>query len=211
MFTVHPCPQWDYRTHAQYTALMPVRAAQLKDTLHADAKISAATAIDTRQAHQQLFSGLTPRGYDYYAGHYRGEDFPCLKTCLAYIPGELMVGELPYRVALRMQRLSSFMRDIITTLDKEEAPITTKEELQRLVVFTSRSIVDFLTIHPYMNGNGHAARTIMCAIMSHYGLPSAWQIDLRPPDSEYITLISQHRNGNPEPLQAYILERLISN
>jgi fido (protein-threonine AMPylation protein) len=210
MLPAQPCPDWEYRNHPQYATVVPARALELMGTLTTDKVEAAATAIDTRRAHKKLFSEVTPLGHAYYAGHYRGEDFPCLKTCEVGVTGDPRVGELPYRVAFRMRRLSSFIRDIITALDAE-TPITTKEELQRLVVFISRSFVDFLTIHPYVNGNGHAARTIMCSIMLHYGFPPVWRIDSHPQDPEYTMLISQHRSGNPEPLQRYILERLISN
>ena len=210
MIPLQRCPEWDYRDHPQYVTLVPARAQELKGTLSTDKIASATTAMDTRHAHRKIFTDLTPVSYSYYAGHYRGESFECLKKCDVGVNGDPRVGERSYRVAFRMRRLSSFIRDVITALDKEK-PITTKVELQRLVVFVSSSIVDFLTVHPYVNGNGHAARIIMCAIMLHCGFESPWPIDSRPPDPQYITLISQHRSGNPEPLQRYILEWLISN
>jgi len=210
MLPAQPCPEWEYKDHPQYATIVPARALELKATLSTDKIASAATAIDTRLAHRKLFREVTPTGYDYYAGHHRGEDFPCLKTYEVGVGGDPRVGERPYRVAFRMRRLSALVKEIITALDKE-APISTKEELQRLVDFIGRSFVDFLTIHPYANGNGHAARIIVCAIMLHYGFPSVWSIDSRPPAGEYTTLITQHRSGNPAPLQRYILEWLVSN
>ncbi len=208
MSPVQTCPEWEYRHHPQYNTVVRARAVELQGTLSTDRTASAATAIDTRSAHRKLFSEVTPVGYDYYAGHFRGEDFPCLKKCVVGITSDPRVGELPHRVAFRMYRLSSFIKQIITALDKEK-PIATKEELQRLVEFVGKSFVDFLTIHPYVNGNGHAARTIMCSILSHYGFRSGWHIDCHPPDPEYTTLITQHRGGNPEPLQRHILEWLL--
>jgi fido (protein-threonine AMPylation protein) len=205
-----PCPPWEYRNHPQYPAVVPARAAELMGALTTDNATSAATAIDTRSAHRKLFREVTPVNYDYYAGHYRGEDFPCLKTCTVHIGTDPRVGELPHRVAFRMYRFSVFIKEIITALDAD-TPITTKQELQRLVVFICRSFVDFLTVHPYVNGNGHAARVIMCSIMLHYGFRPVWRIDSRPSEPEYSTLISEHRSGNTEPLQKYVLQWLISN
>jgi fido (protein-threonine AMPylation protein) len=203
-----PCPQWEYRNHPQYAATVPARAVELMGAMSTNSAASASMAIDTRPAHRKLFSEVTPVGHDYYAGHYRGEDFPCLRSCHVAVGG--MNGELPHRVAFRMGRLSRYIRDIMTDLDTNK-PITTKEELQRLVEFISRSFVDFLTVHPYANGNGHAARAILCAIMSHYGFAPVWRIDSRPPEPEYTTLITQHRGGNPTPLQVHILQWIISN
>jgi fido (protein-threonine AMPylation protein) len=198
------CPEWQYKDHPQYATVMPGRATALIGTLSTDTNESAATAIDTRSAHKRLFSGLTPDGYEYYAGHYRGEEFPCLKGYAVCIPGDPRVGVHPHRVSLHMYRLSSAIRNVITALDRE-APISTVVELQRLVTFISRSFVDFLTIHPYADGNGHAARTILCSIMLHYGFQPVWEIDPRPAEPEYTALISRYRGGDTLPLETYVL------
>lgn len=208
MLPAQRCPEWEYKNHPQYSAIVPARALDIMGALSTDLAASAATAIDTRQAHQKLFSELVPSGYDYYAGHYRGEDFPCLKRSSVGIRGDPRVGAPPHKVSLRMHRLSSAIRNIITALDKE-APISTSQELLRLVAFISRSFVDFLTIHPYVNGNGHAARTILCSIMLHYGFKPVWSIDSHPQEPEYSALIINYRSGNTAPLEAYVLQWLI--
>jgi fido (protein-threonine AMPylation protein) len=201
------CPEWEYTNHPQSATAVPARALELKATLSVDPVAAAAAAVDTRDAHYKMFSQVTPIGFPYYAGHYRGEDFPCLKLCSVGINGDPRVGEQPHRVGLRMFRFSSFIKKTIIALDAE-APISTTRELQRLILFISRSFVDFLTIHPYVNGNGHAARMILCAIMLHYGFQPKWPIDERPAEP-YTVLITEYRNGNPLPLEAHILQWLI--
>jgi Fic family protein len=65
----------------------------------------------------------------------------------------------------------------------------------------------FLRIHPYANGNGHAARFLIWCLLSRYGYwPKGWPIEPRPPDPPYTHLISEYRNGNWEPLEEFVLK-----
>lgn len=206
MTPAQPCPEWNYKLHPKYRTIGPARADEVIGTLSTDRNQSAATAIDTRGAHQRLFRELTPPGYEYYAGHYRGESFPCLKEYEVAVQGHQ--GEPSFRVPMVMRRFSSSIKATITELDRE-TPIATNQELQRLVVLICWSLVNFLTIHPYADGNGHAARTIMCAIMLHYGFRPIWGIDERPNDPPYSDLIRAYRSGNTGPLHQYVLEWFI--
>lgn len=208
MTPAQPCPEWKYKSHPQYNTIGPTRAGEVIGTLSTDRNLSAETAIDTRKAHQRLFRELTPPGHEYYAGHYRGESFPCLKECEVVISNSSGVveheGEPSFRVLMVMRRFSSSVKAGIMELDRE-TPISTNQELHRLVVLICRSFVNFLTIHPYADGNGHAARTIMCAIMLHYGFPPVWGIDGRPADPPYSDLIRAYRVGDTAQLHAYVL------
>lgn len=208
MFPALPCPDWDYKTHPHYHGTMPRRESELRDALAKDKETSANTAIDTRKAHETLFGDLVPAGCEYYAGHYRGEEYPCLKFCRVGIPGDRRVGIEPHRVALAMLRLSSAIRDTMDALDGDE-PITTNQGLLRLVNFIAANFVDLLTVHPYRDGNGHAARTMLYAILVHYGFQPVWSIDKRPPEPEYSTLISSYRSGHSVPLVRCILQWLL--
>jgi len=104
-----------------------------------------------------------------------------------------------------MYRLSSSIKSTIVALDRQ-SPITTTLDLYRLVVFICQTFVDFLTVHPYLDGNGHAARTILCSILLHYGFQPVWTIDPRPSDSVYNQLIASYRGGNTEPLERYVMQ-----
>jgi Fic family protein len=65
-----------------------------------------------------------------------------------------------------------------------------------------RFLVLFLTMHPYVNGNGHIGRFIVWAILSKYGYsPTHWPLDCSPP---YHRLLSLYRNGNRKPLEDYV-------
>jgi Fic family protein len=68
------------------------------------------------------------------------------------------------------------------------------------------AFVYFLGIHPYMNGNGHAGRLLLWAILVKFGyIPRRWTVDMRPPDPQYSDGIKRHRNGNFDMLENSIL------
>jgi Fic family protein len=86
---------------------------------------------------------------------------------------------------------------------------TAKEKLHYVVALASRAFVEFLTVHPYANGNGHAARLIVWSILGRYGYwPDRWTVEPRP-DPPYLELIVLYRNGNALPLESHILQMLI--
>jgi hypothetical protein len=65
-------------------------------------------------------------------------------------------------------------------------------------------------VHPYANGNGHAARFCIWAILARYGyFPVRWPIDPPPPDPPYTQLLLDYRAGNPLPLEQYLLGCLV--
>jgi len=147
---------------------------------------------------------------EYYAGHYRGEHFRCLRFYPAGIPSDPRVGSPPSAVVFLMQELSNEIRAGLTALDANVL-LTTEERLRYLVALASRAFVAFLTIHPYANGNGHACRLIVWSILGRYWhWARRWPVEPRPPDPPYSTLIVLHRNGDIEPFERYLLQMLIA-
>ncbi len=208
---MHPpdCPSWEYSAHPRKGTIGPRVAAVLKD-LATGKKDACSVAVDTREPHRQIFDELTPEGHNYYAGHYRGENFRCLAFCRVLIQGDPRVGAEPHAVAFLMLDLGAEIRAGITALDMTTT-IEAKERLRYIVALTCHAFVAFLTIHPYLNGNGHAGRLIVWSILARYGhWPQRWPIDPRPPDPPYSDLIVRYRNGDIQPLEKFILQSLIS-
>src|SRR5690348_10982993 len=85
------CPPWEYDKHP-LRPQVAVRIARILKELRQGARDSVSTAKDTRPAHGIVFQGLTPPGVDYYAGHYRGEPYRCLRTYDVKIDGDPRVG-----------------------------------------------------------------------------------------------------------------------
>jgi fido (protein-threonine AMPylation protein) len=207
---MHPldCPDWEYSNHPQRATIGTRVTAALRGLATGTDTLSVAT--DTREVHGHVFHELTPVGCAYYAGHYRGEEFRCLRFYPVCVPGDPRVGATPYAVAFRMRQINAQIRAGVTALDANRL-LTAKDRLYCIVALASRAFVAFLEIHPYANGNGHAGRFIVWSIMGRYGYwPRRWPVDPRPPDPPYTQLIVQCRNGDPTPLERYLLQAIAS-
>jgi fido (protein-threonine AMPylation protein) len=166
-----------------------------------------ALAGDARIVHRRLFQHLTPLSCDYFAGHYRGEDFRCLRECPAVITSDPRVGA-PFAM------VNGLMADLIArmsvALDKIDRLTDPSERLLGAVRLASYFLEYFLRVHPYANGNGHIARFGVWAILGRYGhWPEQWPVDPRPPDPPYVELIVRYRNGEQAPLEVFLLSMLI--
>jgi hypothetical protein len=208
---MHPpdCPSWEYADHP-LRAIVPNRVEGVLLALANSTIDTLPVAIDTREVHRQIFHELTPANHEYYAGHYRGENFRCLLFCRVMVQADPRVGAPPASVGFRMQELSTELRAGIMALDANTL-LTTKQRLQYIVALACHAFVAFLTVHPYVNGNGHAGRLIVWSILGRYGhWPRRWPVDPRPPDPPYAELIVRHRNGDIAPLERYMLQALTS-
>lgn len=207
---VYNCPEWRYAAHARRAELLTAATADVLTDLRLGRIDSLASSLDTRPLHARMFTALAPRGFEYYAGHYRGEDFPCLK--LAGVRFGERRGALPAVVADRMASLADVIREGVDALDEREVALQDarpESVLLTTVILVSRLFVSFLEVHPYRDGNGHAARLIVWAIMMRYGYyPNRFTVEPRPGTDEYIDLIEDYRSGNTTRLETYILQCL---
>jgi hypothetical protein len=126
-----------------------------------------------------------------------------------FISSDPRVGVPAERVASDLANLTSHilnaglkaLQDAFAIPDDQLPP---EEKLYHLVVFACRVLVEFLRIHPYVNGNGHAARMIIWVILIKFGYwPQKWPLDASPP---YHDLLKRFRDGDETPLQKFVLE-----
>jgi fido (protein-threonine AMPylation protein) len=208
---MHPgyCPNWEYANYPNRVQVLQQEAQKILLSLRNGNLDIIKNVTDTREIHSKLFYRLTPPGYNYYAGRYRGEDENCLKHMQVGIPGT-DVGYHPLVVLDSMDILKSSMMtgfsqlDRVFDSDKEE-----NEKLLYLVKFACDIFVQFLKIHPYVNGNGHIGRFIVIAILGKYGYwMSIWNIEPRPLDPPYTEYIVRYRQGDIDPLMTYMLRSL---
>ncbi len=89
------CPSWDYADHRQRAAILPQRVADVLRRLAIGQIDALALALDSREVHAYVFRELTPKGYEYFAGHYRGEPYRCLKYLSVSVPSDPRVGQPP--------------------------------------------------------------------------------------------------------------------
>jgi len=210
---MHPydCPNWEYSQHPD-RHVIPQRVAAILVNLAKGTLDTADVATDTRREHGQIFDGLSPVGYEYYAGHYRGENFKCLRFYPVAVQGDPRVGAYPASVNFLMKELSAELRAGLLALDGNVL-LPVKDKLRYAIAIACNVFVHFLTIHPYANGNGHAGRLIVWCILGRYGYwPQQWPVDPRPdpppPNPPYIELIARYRNGDREPLESYMVQIL---
>lgn len=217
---VHPadCPGFTYDAHPSCNATLPGRVAAILQELRRGQLDTVSAAADTRAVHNSLFDNLTPPECPYYAGHYRGEDYRCLRNCNvglirpdgSQVPG---VGWPPNMVGGAMRELARAVRSALAGLDQghkvPNAQIPVGEKILRTVQVACSIFDQIGRIHPYANGNGHAARFCIWAILGRYGYwPARWPIHPRPPEPAYSDLIAEYQKGNRMPLERYVLQCL---
>ncbi len=212
---VHPrdCPNFDYSLHPNRHEVLERQTRVLLAALRRKEIDDRDLASDTRPVHRHLFSELTPPRHDYYAGHYRGERYRCLRFLQVGIASDPRVGFPAETVWQWMQELDRIISSSLAGLDaSHEIPDTRlprEEKLSYTVAVACRLFVAFLTIHPYADGNGHAGRFCIWAILGRYNYwPEQWPIEPSPPNPPYVDLIRQYRDGNSEPLEEYVLQCL---
>jgi hypothetical protein len=209
----HDCPPWEYDTHINRIPVLAREVANIVRELRQGSLDTRQVVMDMRGIHERLFRDLTPSGYEYYAGHYRGEDYRCLKHHAVGVLGDPRVGCPPQQVLSYMNDLARILEDTLATLDaRHTAPdiqLSQAETLLYLVASACWIFEFFLRIHPYVNGNGHVARFLIWAILGRYNFwPTSWLIEPRPNDPLYTHCIIAYRNGNPIPLESFVLSCL---
>jgi len=212
---MHPvdCPEWEYEDHRESASILKEETKSVLLDLRTGKIATKEFAANTRPIHYRLFRKLTPDECPYYAGHYRGEQFRCLKYLRVGIKDDPRVGAPPEQVQGRMAILKQLIDKTIPALDQgmqvPDRHLKRQDKILYVVIFACQVFEFFLRIHPYVNGNGHAARFCIWALLGRYKLwPTRWSIEPKPPDPPYTELIVQYRDGNKIPLEKYILHCL---
>src|ERR1700693_3690222 len=105
---MHPldCPAWEYNTHPQ-KGTIATRVSEMLIALASGGLNTISVATDSRDVHRSTFRELTPPDCEYYAGHYRGEAFRCLRFYRVQVASDPRVGAMPGSVAFLMRELST--------------------------------------------------------------------------------------------------------
>jgi hypothetical protein len=215
---MHPadCPSnWEYEDHAGWDVTLARLAAEILITLRRGTLDILSVSCDSRPVHFKLFESLTPRDCSYFAGHYRGENYRCLRFYNVRIPTDPRVGWPCDGLPLVMGRIADSVLRSIKSLDEghkaPESQLPPEQKLIFVVACACRLFELFLRIHPYANGNGHAARFLVWSILGRYGYwPRRWPLHPRP-EEPYVDLIERYRNGEREALETYMIQNILGN
>jgi len=91
--------------------------------------------------------------------------------------------------------------------EEQESGLSIDEKRLMAIAFACQIFVDFLTVHPYANGNGHSARLCLISILFRYGiLLRGWHVDPRPADPPYSDMIKDYRDGNQTQFEEYVAQ-----
>lgn len=209
---MHPtdCPEFEYSNDPRKQQILKTRQTEVLVAAREDR--AARLLSDTRPAHEHLFRDLCSPGYEYFAGHYRGETFRCLEFYEVTIKDDPRVGCQCPRVAGEMASFSKEVRGGIAAIEQAGTlplgSLTKADRLIHAVALACRLFVRFLTIHPYANGNGHIARFVLIGVLMRQGYSlKEFPIDPRP-GPPYIELIRRYRDGQVEFLERYILQKI---
>lgn len=213
---MHPndCPSnWEYESYSSHDSILASQAAAILAALRRGTLDTLALSSDTRPIHFQLFERLTPATCSYFAGHYRGEHFRCLRYYNVMIPSDPRVGWPCDGLPIVMEKISKDFSSALNSLDEgqqlPDSQLAPEQKLIFVVAFACRALELFLRIHPYANGNGHAARFLVWCILGRYGYwPKQWPLHPRP-NPPYIELIERYRNGDWEALETFMIQNII--
>lgn len=113
------CPEWEYEEIPDYDTVLTRRARKLLITIRtSDPENKISLVSDIRASHGSYFRGLTPPKHSYYAGHYRGEPYACLRDYMVEIPSDPLVGHSPGSVPYEMLEFTSRISTVVGVLDR---------------------------------------------------------------------------------------------
>jgi fido (protein-threonine AMPylation protein) len=97
----------------------------------------------------------------------------------------------------------SEMEAVISRLPKRELDPT---RLATLAEIVAKFFERLLLVHPYANGNGHAARILVIALFGRFGYwLKRWSIHPRPLGASYLDSLRAYRRGATFELREYFL------
>lgn len=214
MYGPLPRPDWDYENFPDHQRVLVKQCKEVLIALRCGKLDAVQSCKDNRPQHQYLFKKLTPKGHNYFAGHYRGEDFVGLRTYEVSIASDPRVGVHSSLVIQSMrhysQEIDTAMMVLLRGYKIPVAHISREDQLLYTVRYACKFFVEFLRVHPFANGNGHMARLLIFCFFANFGIwPRRWPMNDRPPDPPYSKLISDYRNGLFDGLEAFVLKCIL--
>jgi hypothetical protein len=202
-----PWEPWQYRESSpSATDILVGRVVEEQRRVLAGGYDVVGRTKDTRRTHKFFFNGLTPMLFPCFAGNYRGSPIKGLVGYPVTVPSDPRVGIPASSVAQAMTNLAITIVDGISALDISVPNAQPGHGLLLCVEVVCEIFVRFLTIHPYVDGNGHMARYILWTILSRFGFRTdLFTIEPRPLEKNYAPYIALYRGGQRRELAGWVL------
>lgn len=161
-----------------------------------------------------MFSNMAPQMCTCIIGNYRGtESCPELVDCPVGVDHDRNLGVPPAIVGIKMrafeEQCNRIMFKFTEWLNSDAGRSTVLEDrIKKFAVEAAKLFESFLTIHPYMDGNGHCARLLLFRLATWAGFPPRnWDIDKEFPIYEEISL---HRSAERRgPLMRQLTQHIL--
>lgn len=184
---------------------LPDALAQLARDLERAAPSGQLQALcDTRALHNRLFAPLLPDALRHAAGTYRGTPGTELEQLeRAVFISRKAPGLRNQHQCLPAQEVALAMEDLAVTLEKIWQAGQPPPDLA--YAHLAEVTHAFLSIHPYMDGNGHIYRLVLPVLGRHLGLRARaeWTLHPRPYDHT-LSLCLQWYPHHPALLACYL-------
>jgi hypothetical protein len=146
------------------------------DAIERDAARRVVPKVATAKRWQaQMMDGLAADKPE-YAGRFRGE--PGLERCGVHVNG--VYGSAPWEVAGELKAFESTLQRAVASLDARypDADSLDDDGQSAVIELAAWAHAQWVSIHPFANGNGRTARAWANLILMRYGLPPV--VTLRP-------------------------------
>ena len=203
-----PSCRWNYQSHSAYPTAMKQAINNLFSSALNQPDFVRNNCSYPSRIHKKLFESLTDSNNTHLAGNYRGSVLDCL------VDANVVFGSLSGVPAMfvlqRMERYTQFAKTNFTRL-KTSYQSTDRGRFQLLcAIATSTMFHEMITIHPFVDGNGHVARAIVALTWLAFGYAvGGWVIDPRPTSFPYLDFLKEWDNGNRDPLIQHMLGALV--
>lgn len=205
------CSNWEYETHPDQAGLK-TRCERLVRKLLRSCKSFDKFGFDTRVGHSFMFKSMVPSDCECIAGQYRGDSLcVALTNYSVQVGGDARVGVPPYLVGMTISNFEAQCTALYAEFQKfknhRKPGVPEEVVLARFAAILAEMLCQFLTIHPYANGNGHAARLLVWVIMVRCGYPpKAWPLDDSPP---YGPALTKYRDQDKKPLIQLLVRSIL--
>jgi len=173
---------WRYEDYPNANEILKQNCDRvLQELLDLSPAVSIEMIKDTRRIHKTVFEQLAHGDQKPFAGHYRGEDFACLKNRRGSRRSQISDGlhathcfTSPENVCDAMDRLKEGIDALFRNI-----PLISPERHYQLALAT---LMRFYLIHPYANGNGHIGRIMITYLMklAHVPMAESWSVHPSP-------------------------------